>query len=346
MEPTSQRFAQWVKVAYDKIVLCSILFLLLLSVILLGFYVDLEKRSLASATWERSRKPPSNTQPVDLSLLSTRIEGLIDPFQIEEWTHRLMVAELRVSCVKCARPIPYFAEKCPYKNCNADQPSLKPNADKDSDMDGMPDEWEKKYGLNPNLDDANRDMDDDGFTNLEEYDSGTNPADPNDFPPPVVKLKIVKTARIPLALTFQAIASRKDGVYCVKNRMTGRDYYVKTNDMVEGYKVLSFEEKKVDVIRNNIPLKEDASLLRLSKENKEIVLKLNRDDGAGEWAAKVIYTADPNFKPWVVKIGDTITLKNCAYKVVDIKKDNVIVLDEKTGKQLTIGVSVGLPIGN
>ena len=40
----------------------------------------------------------------------------------------------------------------------------------DSDRDGMPDEWERGHGLNPNdPDDGNGDRDGDGFTNLEEY---------------------------------------------------------------------------------------------------------------------------------------------------------------------------------
>ena len=39
----------------------------------------------------------------------------------------------------------------------------------DSDRDGMPDEWEKKNGLNPgNADDRNK-VADDGYTMLEKY---------------------------------------------------------------------------------------------------------------------------------------------------------------------------------
>ena len=47
----------------------------------------------------------------------------------------------------------------------------------DTDNDGIPDEWEKKYGLNPNdPSDANRDMNGDGYTNIEKYFNGIDPA--------------------------------------------------------------------------------------------------------------------------------------------------------------------------
>ena len=50
------------------------------------------------------------------------------------------------------------------------------NADTDDDDDGMPDEWEKKYdGLDPLVDDAAGHIDDDGLSNLEEYQCNTDP---------------------------------------------------------------------------------------------------------------------------------------------------------------------------
>lgn len=47
---------------------------------------------------------------------------------------------------------------------------------KDSDRDGMPDEWERKYGLDPNdPSDATKDCNGDGYTNVEKYLNGLDP---------------------------------------------------------------------------------------------------------------------------------------------------------------------------
>lgn len=95
-------------------------------------------------------------------------------------------------------------------NCNG-VPDEQETGAKDTDGDGLPDEWEIENGLNPNdPSDASLDSDNDGLTNIEEYnmqgtygkstnpnkadtdedgftdkeeiDKGTNPVDPADFP--------------------------------------------------------------------------------------------------------------------------------------------------------------------
>ncbi len=55
-------------------------------------------------------------------------------------------------------------------------PDYKGKAYKDSDKDGIPDAWEVKYGLNPkDASDANKDLNGDGYTNLEKYINGIDP---------------------------------------------------------------------------------------------------------------------------------------------------------------------------
>ena len=52
----------------------------------------------------------------------------------------------------------------------------------DTDGDGLPDWWEKLYDLNHELADADTDFDNDGWTNLEEFHRGSNPAVSNRKP--------------------------------------------------------------------------------------------------------------------------------------------------------------------
>lgn len=55
-------------------------------------------------------------------------------------------------------------------------PEYKGKAYKDTDGDGMPDWWEKKYGLNPkDASDATCDLSGDGYTNIEKYINGIDP---------------------------------------------------------------------------------------------------------------------------------------------------------------------------
>jgi len=48
----------------------------------------------------------------------------------------------------------------------------------DNDGDGMPDDWEVRFGLNPRADDADADLDHDGISNRDEFRAGLEPDDP------------------------------------------------------------------------------------------------------------------------------------------------------------------------
>ena len=77
------------------------------------------------------------------------------------------------------RPSPNFAgiidtqsdDKSALGSPNFPWPDYKTyNVPVDSDHDGIPDDWEKAHGLNPNdASDANKDLNGDGYTNLEKY---------------------------------------------------------------------------------------------------------------------------------------------------------------------------------
>ncbi len=68
----------------------------------------------------------------------------------------------------------------PKEWADSDGDGVGDNADTDDDNDGMTDEWEERHGLNPLADDATGDLDGDEFSNLQEYNAGSDPANPND----------------------------------------------------------------------------------------------------------------------------------------------------------------------
>ena len=328
----------WVKAAFDKIVLFAALFGLLLSLILLILMVSRERKRMEDLTrkQEQSHSRFQAAHLLDMAFLDEGVEELQAPEQIPAWTNHLMVAELRVKCVKCGRPIPVDADVCPFRNCGAQQPTVVRANIKDSDLDGMPDEWEIKYGFNPNnADDALQDADNDGFTNLEEYQAGTNPRDPASHPPYAKKLRVLKIGHMPMPLSFQGVQRRSanDLRFLLKNRQLQRDTYAKLGDTVDGYKLEKYEEKKIKAPPGTFGVDQDVSVLTVSRDNKAIPLTINSEN-QGEIGAKMVFLVDQTFI--MAKIGDIIKLKNNSYKIIDIKKDSVILTDINTGMEISV----------
>jgi len=326
----------WLKAVYDKLLLVIVLGAILASLFILIFSAVREKKSLAEDQWLQPPLVGPRQKSREMTAVYDAIENIGAPFQLGGWTTRMVVAELRVNCIKCNRPIPINAEVCPFAGCKAQQPKIISAKTKDSDFDGMPDEWEIRYDLGINIDDAAQDADSDGFSNLEEFNAGTNPRDETSAPPPVTKLRLIKAGRIPLPLVFGgAQQSKNDMIFMVKNKRTGRDAYLRIGDAVEGYKVTGYEQKTNKVSKGTFEIEEDVSALKISKDGKDFRLVIGAKGGAqGEPAASLVYLID-NAK-MLVKKDDVISLKNYKYKVVDIVDQNVIVADMQSGAEFTL----------
>ena len=168
-----------------------------------------EAAAEAVARIDRMKPAETGVAPLDLAEFQSVSSGVRKPVLlteiVDERVENFLASERRVLC-KCGKAISgdvVAVPACPY--CGEKQKEEKKPV-LDADGDGLPDEWEKKYGLNVNdASDANADLDGDEFTNLEEYMAKTDPKDPKDHPDYLDSLKIV----LPLKETSMPFAFRK-----------------------------------------------------------------------------------------------------------------------------------------
>ena len=168
-----------------------------------------EAAAAAVARIDRMKPAKTGVTPLDMSVFQSATSLIRKPVLlaelVDERSESFLASERRVLC-KCGKAISgdvRAVPACPY--CGEKQEEEK-KAVLDADGDGLPDEWEKKYGLNPNDPaDANADLDGDDFTNLEEYAAKTDPTDPKDHPDYLDSLKI----ELPLKETSMPFVFRK-----------------------------------------------------------------------------------------------------------------------------------------
>jgi len=151
-----------------------------------------------------ARLKPSETgvAGLDLETMRQAVRLTRNPLQmaeVPEKSESFLASERRVFCKKCKQAISgdiRQTPKCPF--CGEPQEEEK-KVVLDADGDGLPDEWEKRYGLNPNDPaDAAADKDGDEFTNLEEFQAKTDPTNKNDHPDYLDSL----TLSLPLKETY------------------------------------------------------------------------------------------------------------------------------------------------
>ena len=310
---------------YDKLALVIVLVLLLGSTVFLILQITENRRLLQEGSWDKLAGPVKNVAPVDTSSYEKSIESIKHPFQVSAQGNRTFGGEQRVSCVECGKPIAYNAIECPF--CKAAQPEIKTSST-DSDGDGIPDDFEKQAGMNAaDPSDGSLDLDHDGFLNVEEFQSHTDLKDPQSFPSPVAKLRLAKTAVVPFKLRFVGVSVLSDGPrYQLNLRSLERTYFTKLGEEVEGYKVVSYDEKAPD-----------GATLTLSHGDK--VYPLVKDQVftvSDARVAQVVSLIDGAV--YKVQVGQAVKVKDREYKVIDIQDNHLVIRDEQAGKDTTIGL--------
>jgi len=312
---------------YDKVILLVALVALLFSCVMLVQQIQSDREDFAFSvqriTWKGAPEVLQDTVSFDAELSVAR-EAASTPLTVAP---RTTVSELRVACVKCGRPIPYSATSCP--SCLAVQPDIDDKKTRDTDEDGIPDQIELAWGLNPqDPQDAIQDMDSDGFSNLEEFRDETDPKDPDSLPDPVVKLRVAKIRAVPFYLRFVTTSVFGDGSlrYQLNMQTRERTYFAKLGDVIQGYKVETYD-----------PEAKDGETLTMVRESDNRTVNLIKGRPVTEQELKILFVSllDRSKLP-VQSLKDVFDLRGVDYKVVDIRRESVIIQNVKTAEKVVV----------
>ena len=324
-----------------------------------------EAAAEAVARIDRMKPAETGVAPLDLSEYQSASSSIRRPVLLAEIDGRsesFLASERRVLCSKCGKAISgdvVAVPACPY--CGEKQKEEKKPV-LDADGDGLPDEWEKKYGLNVNdASDANADLDGDEFTNLEEYVAKTDPKDPKDHPDYLDSLKIVlplKETYMPFLFTgavqipsgwrcsFYLPNSKDDSGYGRKGRkltavigegIGDTDFVLKSYEKKEAKRAIKGGQgllKTVDVSEVSVERKGDGrKMVLVLAENLKVKPAAVDVQATLSYARGTVRTMD-------VVPGSEIDLNGAKYKVVEIKaagKGAKVTLENPlTGKKRTL----------
>jgi hypothetical protein len=242
----------------------------------------------------------------------------------------------RKLCAKaeCAAPVPADAKTCPA--CGEKQPEEK-KVVYDTDGDGLPDEWEKRFGLNVNdAADASADKDGDGFTNAEEFDAKTSPADADDHPDYLDSLKL----QLPLQETVLPFYLRANYMKTPNGMKLEFFDPKKRNDYGRaGYRYSLFVGQPIGetgfTVKNFTQKTErrkiaggggamrtvDISFATLERasDGKRITLAVEEKSKPVDVQATLVYTRG-TVKTFTVVPGDTLDLNGAKYKVKAVSR--------------------------
>jgi len=283
---------------------------------------------------------------------SKKVPHLAD---IDPKAGNFLASAARVFCEHCHRAMPAGVETCPF--CKK-APVVKelPAAVVDADEDGMTDEWEKKYGLNPNDPaDAQLDKDEDGFTNLEEFTAKTDPTNRREHPDYLDSLSVaLPLLETKLPFVFEKAMKLPSGYrFYFKDPLKRNDYGQRGLQYTPlageeigktGFIVVSYNEKhetrEIKAAAGEKALKKTVDISTATVERKSDKRRFELPVGSTKHVsvdvqAKLVFTRG-QAKEFKVVAGDTIDLCGSKYTIKAIeavgKGAKVTVADAVLGK--------------
>ena len=299
------------------------------------------------------KRSETGVKPVEMAQLERALQLATKPPVVAEVAAEggsFLVSSKRVFCALCHKPIPGDSKKCPL--CKGDQPEPEKVA-LDTDSDGLPDDWEKKFGLDAATADADADTDADGFTNAEEFAAGTDPSDKKSHPDYFDSLKLVmplKETYLPFYLRsyMKTPAGMKLEFYDPKRRndygKSGYRYSVLVGEPIgdTDFVAKGFEQKerKQKIPGSNVERSVDVSEATIARKSdgKTLVVSLVEKRTPVERQATIAFSrGEPS--QFVVSPGKTFKLYESTYKVIEINsvgKGAKVTIEDPLGKIRTL----------
>src|SRR5438477_10242736 len=204
----------------------------------------------------------------------------------------------------------------------------------------VPNEWFEQYALPiEDADALDQDADGDGFTNLDEWQGGTNPIDKNSHPDYLTKLHLVSATEEDFPFMFSSWV----GTTFALNSLDQSEptQFLKVGDMIRGtrFKITKFIEKHE---RNQYGTKVDVSELLLEHEDTKVQLTLVKEKVATspQSVATFVYTWGGR-REFEVRKDQEFSLKpleEIKYKVADVEATRAVIVNtQKPNEPIEIG---------
>ena len=196
----------------------------------------------------------------------------------------------------------------------------------------VPNDWFEQFALPIEKGDVlDQDPDGDGFTNLDEWQGGTDPTEKNSHPDYLTKLHLVSAAEEPFGYMFSSWVGGTFQINAVDQSEPTQ--FLKKGDVIRGtdFKVVKFTEKHD---RNQYGTRVDVSELLLEhRESKaQVTLVKEKVATSPQSVATFVYTWGGR-NEFEVRKDQEFSLKPVEaikYKLVDVQSDKAVIINTET----------------
>lgn len=193
----------------------------------------------------------------------------------------------------------------------------------------VPNEWFEKFGLPiEDADVLDQDPDKDGFTNLDEWQGGTDPKNKDSHPDYLTKLHLVSATEEPFRYIFSSRIKDTFGINSIDQSEPTQ--FLKVGDVIRGtnFKIMKFTEKHA---RNQYGTNVDVSELLLEHEQSHAQVTLVKEQVATspQSVATFVYTWGGR-REFEVRKDQEFSLKpveEIKYKLVDVQPAKAVVVN-------------------